>query len=291
MSLTGSGAAEAIALFVAHTHAHDAADISPILAVTSPEKRCGKSNLLILLQFLVPRPLPTSNVTSAALYRAVEFFHPCLLIDEGDSFLTDKEDLRGILNSGHNRALAIVIRTVGDDHEPRAFSTWSPKVIALIGQLSDTLVDRSIDVRMQRKLAHEYVERMPTHRELLETTEDLRRKLARWAQDNSDALESGDPEIPTELHDRARDNWRPLLSVADLVGGRWPSRAREAALHLSGLVEEDSSLAVLLLSDLRDHFRDNFPDDRFSSTLSANVHETRSTQRIRVGRRQRNQGC
>jgi hypothetical protein len=109
---------------------------SPLLALTSPEKRCGKTTTLSLLTRLVPRPLLSSNISPAALFRIVEKYCPTLLIDEADSFLRDKEELRGILNSGHTRDAAYVVRTVGDDKEPCRFSTWAPKAVALIGRLS-----------------------------------------------------------------------------------------------------------------------------------------------------------
>ena len=59
------------------------------------------------------------------------------MIDEADSFLRDNEELRGVLNSGHRKGGA-VLRNVGDDHEPRSFSTYSACAIALIGQLPPT---------------------------------------------------------------------------------------------------------------------------------------------------------
>ena len=75
-------------------------------------KRCGKTTALHVLAALVHRPLPAANVTAAALFRSVEQFRPTLLIDEADSFLRDREELRGVLNSGHVRASAVVVRTV-----------------------------------------------------------------------------------------------------------------------------------------------------------------------------------
>ena len=89
-------------------------------------------------------------MTAAALFRAVEQFRPTLLVDEADTFLRDRDDLRGVLNSGHLRASAVVVRTVGDEHEARLFSTWAPKAVALIGTLPDTLADRSIILSMRR---------------------------------------------------------------------------------------------------------------------------------------------
>lgn len=247
------GAATALALRTVHAHAHVVAVVSAILALVSPEKRCGKTTTLHLLGALVPRPLPASNITTAALFRAVEHFRPTLLVDEADTFLQDREELRGVLNSGHARAGAIVVRTVGDDYEPRTFSTWAPKAIALIGDLPGTLEDRAVVVRMRRRAPGEEVERLRLDR--LHELEPLRRKLARWTEDNADRLREADPELPDGLHDRARDNWRPLVAIADAAGGVWPERARKAAGVLSGAeAGEDSSAGVMLLSDLRDLF-------------------------------------
>ena len=145
-----AGAAEAVALWIVHAHAHDTASISPILAVTSPTPECGKTTLLTLLSAVVPRPLPASNITTAAIFRAVEKWHPTLLVDEADTFLRDNDDMRGVLNSGHNRHAAWVIRTTGDDHEPCRFRTWAPKAIALIGRLPATLESRAIHIELRR---------------------------------------------------------------------------------------------------------------------------------------------
>jgi putative DNA primase/helicase len=243
------GAATAIPLWIVHTYTQDAATTSPILALTSPEKRCGKTSLLAVLQSLVLKPLPSSNVTVAALFRSAEKWTPTLLIDEADSFLRSSDDLRGICNSGHTKTSAFVLRTVGDDHEPRRFKTWCPKAIALIGQLPDTLTDRSIEIPMRRKTTGERVERLNPNS--LRDLGDIRKKIARWAQDTAPLLETADPEIPDGLHDREADNFRPLLAIADAGGGVWPERARRAALVLSGVRSDDGESArTLVLRDI-----------------------------------------
>ena len=89
-------------------------------------------------------PLPVANITTAAVFRTIESIRLTLIIDEGDTFLRGNEEMRGILNSGHNRNLAFAVRCEGDDHEPRAFSTWCPKATSMIGSPPDTLRDRSV---------------------------------------------------------------------------------------------------------------------------------------------------
>lgn len=257
--------ADALALWTMHAHCHQAADVSPIQALTSPEKRCGKTRTLTLLGRLVPKPLPTANITAAALFRSIEKWRPTLLIDEGDSFLRDNEDLRGVLNSGHTQATAYVIRTVGEDHEPRRFGTWAPKAIALIGSLPATLADRSIDIRMQRKRPGDRVERFRDRRHG-PALDVLCRKAARWAADHLAVLADADPDLPEALNDRAQDNWRALIAIADEAGQEWPGLARAAALALSGTeAVEDHSRGTMLLADIHAVFVDRGVE-RLSST-------------------------
>jgi putative DNA primase/helicase len=259
------GASTGLSLFVAHSYVLQAAEVSPILAITSPEKRCGKSNALRILQALVYRALPTSNITPAALFRTIEACAPALLLDEADSFLPENEELRGVLNSGHERAMAVIIRTIGDNHEPKQFSTWCPKVIASIGKLPGTIADRSITISMRRKTRADRVERLRCAK-LSNQTANLRRMAARWAIDNLTALRETDPDVPAALHDRAADCWRPLLAIAEVAGGDWLKRAHDAALLLTG-ENKDDSITIQFLSDIPMIFRSESTDKIFSETL------------------------
>ncbi|MGD9667805.1 MAG: DUF3631 domain-containing protein [Hyphomicrobiaceae bacterium] len=262
-----AGAASTIALWVMFAHAHDAADHSPILAIESPEKRCGKTTLLQILHQLVPKPLPAANITAPSLFRSIEKYYPTLLLDEAETYTRNDENMRGVLNSGFTRDSAFVIRTEGEDFEPRPFSTWSPKVLALIGELPDTLQDRSIVVTLRRRLEHESVERFS--RKAYSALHEQRAKAARWALDDVQALQGADPDMPPGLDDRARDCWRPLLAVADMAGGDWPERARKAALQLSSARDGDAnaSTGVRLLSHIREVFDARGTDAIASSEL------------------------
>jgi putative DNA primase/helicase len=97
--------------------------VSPRLCARSPMKGCGKTTLEDVLGRIVLRPLPTANVSPPAIFRVVEAHRPTLLIDEADTFVSQKDELRGVLNSGHRKGRS-VLRTVGDDHEPRRCWVW-----------------------------------------------------------------------------------------------------------------------------------------------------------------------
>ena len=96
--------AEVIALWVIAAHAFNGFQISPRLHIRSPEKRCGKTVALDVLECLTPRSIRTENITTAVLFRLIDGYQPTLLIDEVDSFLKDNEELRGALNAKALRA-------------------------------------------------------------------------------------------------------------------------------------------------------------------------------------------
>lgn len=240
------------ALWIAFTWFADVVQVAPLGMITAPERRCGKTQLLSLIGSVARRPLVASNISPAATFRVIEAHSPTLLIDEADAFLRDNEEMRGVLNSGHTRQSAYVIRTVGDDHEPKQFSTWGPKAISGIGHLHETLMDRSVIMELRRKLPSESVERLRHAEPGL--FQRQARKLARLAEDHSDAIRWARPELPDALNDRAQDNWEPLLAIADLAGGHWPRLARDAALRISGKEQDAKSLTAELLEDVREVF-------------------------------------
>ena len=163
------------------------------------------------------KPLATSSVSAAALFRSIEKWTPTLLIDEADTFLKENHELRGVLNAGHTRELAYVLRCDGEQLEPKRFSVWSPKAIACIGKLQETLSDRSIEIRLQRKTKAE--ETVPLRDTSPETFERLARQLMSWAMGNGGQIKAARPAFPAILNDRAADNWQPLLAIAETLGG------------------------------------------------------------------------
>jgi len=242
----------ASALWAIHSWCMDVFTVSPLAHITAPEKRCGKTVLLTALSRLVCRPLPASNISPAALFRSMELWQPTLLIDEADTFLRDNEEARGLINSGLYRETAFVIRTVGDDHIPTQFRTWGAKVVCGIGKLADTIEDRSIPLRLRRKVAGETVANIRLSDP--DIWKNLQQRIARWVEDNRYAIGQARPAPALGLNDRAQDCWEPLLAIADLAGGEWPGCARATAQTLHGIEEETPSINVELLRDIKDVF-------------------------------------
>lgn len=243
------GASTAIALWTLFSYAFDEFAVAPILAITSPTHRCGKSTLLHVLKALVSRPQMASHITAAAVYRVVEQAKPTLLIDEADSFMKPGGRLRNVLNAGHLKTGEVILCS-GDEHDVRPFSAHSPKAIALIGELPSTLTDRSIPIPMRRKAPGETVEQLRLDR-IGEECQELRQKVAQWVQDHRDELDTTATHAPDELDDRAADNWRPLLAIAEVAGGMWIKRAASSARLLSGGEQgKEKDAAIELLHDI-----------------------------------------
>ena len=192
--------ADAVALWIVHAWLHDRLELSTFLHVTSATKRCGKTLLIEVVGSLAWRPLPVSGrITPAALFRTIEQYAPTILLDEADTFMGDDPELRGIINGSQRRAL---MRTVGENHEPRLFGTWCAKAISGIGALPDTVADRALAIRLERRDASGGP--MPLWRDRdKQAIENLRRKLARWMTDNADAVLARRNAVafPSGLHD------------------------------------------------------------------------------------------
>jgi hypothetical protein len=202
------------------------------------------------LKTVVQRPLSSVNVSAAAVYHIVEEFQPTFLIDEADTFLATQNELRGILNSGHQKE-GFVHRW--DPHLKciRSYPTFCACAISLIGNLPPTLQDRSVRIRLRRRRPDEKIASLRTD----QMSDDLARRCARWALDNQYTYANADPAIPEQLFNRVEDNWRPLLAVADVIGGHWPTRLREIAVKIAELeASEDPSTDTQLLRDIHDIF-------------------------------------
>jgi len=210
--------------------------------------------------------LPASNITPAAIFRTIDAIDGTLLIDEADTFINDSQDISGIINSGHRKSAAFVIRLVGENHEPKHFSTWAPTIIAMIGKPKDTIIDRSILIEMKRKKPEDSIERFIYHKAEPEL-KILNSKIVRWAADNIDYLRDADPQIPDSLNDRACDNWRPLMAIANQIGEACYKTSYDAALHLSEIEqdEDDNSPGVMLLIDIDEIFNTERTRSRIST--------------------------
>jgi hypothetical protein len=98
---------------------------------------------------------------------------------------------------------------------------------------------------------------------------ELARKCARWVLDNTTALTEADPEMPKELGNRIRDNYRMLVAIADRAGERWAEVARESIAALTA-GRNDVSPAEMLLADIQGIFQ-GLQDSKICSAELVNI--------------------
>jgi Protein of unknown function (DUF3631) len=254
-------AAHAVTLWIAATHAIPSWQHATRLVITSPEKRCGKSRLLDVIEATANTPLVTANATPSAIFRSLhETTPPTLLIDEADAMFTRRngslseraEELRGLLNAGFQRGRPM-LRCVGPQQTPTPFPTFAMAAVAGIGKdmIPDTILDRAVVVEMRRRGPGETIQAF-RHRRDDGPLRQLGAEIAAWIREHRGELANAIPELP--LEDRAADTWEPLVAVADLAGNHWPERARTAAIALTTDDAAEQSLSLRLLADLRDIF-------------------------------------
>ena len=243
------GAAVAVVLWCLSTYLINRFRIYPRLVVMSPEKRCGKSTLLDLIEAFSNKALLTSNVSTAVIYRTIDTAQPTLILDEADTFVVNSaSDMTGIINSGHAKNRAYVMRCDGDSHTPTRYSTWTPMVLASIGVLQSTIMDRSIIVQLRRKTSSEAVCRLPADLVSLALTQ--RRELLKWSEDHAQIILSNPVEPPQIGNDRAVDNWLPLFTIAKQVSDSWFEKCQSAYSLLEKTLKEPE-LQTLLLQDIQ----------------------------------------
>lgn len=268
-------AANAATLWIAATHAQAAWEIATRLVITAPEKRCGKSRLLDIIEATAHATLITVNISPAALVRSISEDPPTLLLDEADTVFGKKaadnnEDLRGIINAGHQRNRPY-IRWDAATRTRETCPTFAMAALAGIGDLPDTIMDRAVVVRMRRRGPGETVAPFRTRRDA-PPLHDLRDRIDKWVSSNLDQLTDAAPDMP--LEDRAADTWEPLIALADLAGGSWPRRARNAALKLvanENAADVEASMGTRLLADIKEIFESLTVDFLPSQDLTARL--------------------
>lgn len=188
------------------------------------------------------------------------------MLDETEKYIEHGGDLHALINEGHCKG-ATVTRVLGEKLELRDFSVFGAVAYARNGRLPDDLEQRSITIEMQRRLAGEELVELRDDR--AESLQRIARMCARWADDNASAGADIDPDLG--MINRNRDNWRPLFVIADIIGGDWPNRIREAAMALAP--RESESVGPTLLADIKTIFdekaTDRLPSAEMCEALTA----------------------
>lgn len=253
-----------LATWELHTYAFDAAETTPYIHITAPEKACGKSRLMEALEALAATPIRSGGMTAAALVRTIHAKKPTIFLDEMDAQLGGNreyaEAVRGILNEGFRKG-GKFYKCNATTHEIEDFNAYCPKCFAGIGQLPDTVASRSIRIEMRRKLPGESAEPF-RQKAVKEAALPIKTKLEAWkARGAANLLCVIEPASIANLSDRHNDIAEPLLCIAQLAGNEWLQRLTVALLAVFKAAKvEDGSIGAALLSDIRGVFDERKAD-------------------------------
>ena len=267
---------DAVTLWAAHAHMVAHFHTTPRLAVVSPEPESGKTRVLEVLDLLTPCPMLIFSPSVASIFRKLVKEQVTLLFDEVDTVFTSggkddqNEDLRALLNAGYRRGASIP-RCVGPNHDVVDFKVFAAVALAGIGDLPDTIMTRSIVIRMRRRSNTEQIEQ---YRVRVNESQghEIRDRLAIWADSVGAAVGCAWPTLPEGVVDRRAEAWEPLIAVADAAGGDWPARARAAAVaDVASYRDRAPSLGIRLLTDLQRVFveRDSMSTEEILNTLKS----------------------
>ena len=282
-----------LALWCLSTHLFEAFDAFAYLAITSPTKRCGKTRACELISCVCFNPLQTVCISAAALYRSLKKGSRTLLIDEAEYLGPQRNErgsaLREILNAGYRKGQEVVrckkITTEKkskykggtsekhETYETESHKTFCPKVLVLIGRLQDTVADRCIEMRMERR-AGASIERFRFARVLRET-EPLRDAAGSWAKENAPNVEQYYQENDVAfLQDREAELWLPLFSVCAVVAPDRFAELEAVARRLAAAKSEDQvgDYGVEMLKELREIFSQLEQDKISTSDLLTRIN-------------------
>ena len=262
------GERTAVTLWIIGTYLMDYWQLWPKLYICSPERECGKTTLLSIIEGLVKSGVMASAITPASLYRIIETDKPTICIDEADSFLNQNEEMNGLLNAGHMRRTAVKILSVPSSHgswETKKFSLWGAQAIAGIGDQKDTLMSRSIKINLRRKFLDEKVLDVPF--DFFDWCAPIRDELDNLSTKLGEKIFKSTVSITQKASDRTIDNWLPIFKITNFLDATWRGKVNEAFLAIEVEKYEDDNLSVGLqiLKDVH-YIIKNFEEVEIQST-------------------------
>jgi hypothetical protein len=235
-----------LSLWAILTYSYTAWSAVPYISIGGP-LGSGKSRVFDVLSKIVCKPLASSNMTAACLFRTLDAQGGTLLLDEAERLRErsgEAAEMRSILLGGYKAGgKAHRLEKVGDSFKSVAFNVYGPKAIAGIKNVPAALASRCIRISMFRagKKSPKPIRRIDENpQRWIDLSDDL----------HSFALAKGQQFIKASqeiiqcdgLYGRDMEVWQPILALAKMVQD-------SGAIGLLDLVREHAKKSVALISD------------------------------------------
>lgn len=262
-----------LTLWIVHTYCFEIFPATPYLNIYSPEKQSGKTLCLQLLRMLCRNSwMPAGGLTATRLMDHIARRRPTFLLDDWHTAFrpTETQSIIGFLNAGFAEDSRYAVRGSDDSDD---LDIYCPKAFAGSGTLPGPLADRSIPILLQRQKKSESFRIFCTGL-IHPQTESIAKQLRLWFNDY-DRLRSvyKQAQVIYEANVpgfslRQKACALPLLTLAKLIGGKWPRRANLALRRAFDIYNRTAlSAGTQLLEDIRSWFMTNRKDKVFTVDL------------------------
>lgn len=233
-----------LALWIIHTYLIDEFEYTPYLFVHSPERGCGKTCLLSVLDLLVFKSSGiTASPTEAVIFRSAHGHTQ--ILDEADTYLPRLETARGILNAGYYRHGKVqrIDKDEKGKHTLQEFPVFAARVIAGIGShiLPVATRDRTFSIEMTRQVRSEKRERFRP-RTLKAEVDVIGRSIDEWVKSHKEQVAARYalpfPHLDRFQEDRTIDISEPVAAILEVAYAGDPTLpvVRMEFLHSIALV-------------------------------------------------------
>lgn len=200
--------ADICSLWAIGTHVFRSFDAYPYLVITAATKRSGKTRLAELLAMVSYTPKAFAAMTPSTMFHAIGE-GATIFFDEAEELSSESAGvMRSVLNVGYRRGQTVP-RMAGS--EVQEFNVYCPKAFILIGDVHDTLRDRSIVVEMVRTTP-------PNIFRFMEASERAKAAIEGFDVETLQAwCDNGNTKIDpySFLEGREAEIWTPILALAE----------------------------------------------------------------------------
>jgi hypothetical protein len=204
----------------------------------------GKTRALECLHLLCYRAIHAASITAPAMFRAVEAWHPTLLLDETEIYEGESAaEIRAVINAGYRQdAKVIRIEKVNEQPVLASFNVFSFKALAGTKELSNTIMSRCIIINMEKNA------RSVKMFLNIEKAAELRQKLLKYRMKYLNLAEESTIANNGFIFEDGRlaEMFHPLITVAPVeIKEKLVEHAK--SIYTQRLEEEKASLEAAVL--------------------------------------------
>jgi hypothetical protein len=227
------------AFWTLHTYVYEMFTYTARLALWSRETGCGKSVLLALMEPLVDQGLKADDTTPPAIYRRLKRQRTTYLLDEVEhSEILSGRRFKAQYNMGYQGGF---IEVAGEEFPIGKFALAVALVVSKNAYLSPQAARRSIMLEMTKHCGGRNKIKTEKSQTAIAVVRGL---IPAWVDTFKPPEEI---QMPVGLTTDARNNWEPLVAVADSLG--YGATARALALAMDRQVRDP--VTELMLDSFR----------------------------------------